>query len=63
MKTFEYTTSHTAGKIIVTTDANLKGKGIKQISCGATNSRGLKKYQMTEAALKKTAPRNAIYKS
>lgn len=59
---FEYTTSYTSGKLVVTTNKEFKGRGIKQLSNGSTNARGLNKYQMTETAFNKVSPSNAIYK-
>lgn len=59
---FEYTTSHTSNKLVVTTDQEFKGRGITKISDGSTHARGLNKFQMTENAFNKLAPKNAIYK-
>lgn len=59
---FEYTTSYTSGKLVVTTDQEFKGRGIVKTGNGKDHARGLKTFRMTENAFNKVAPKNAIYK-
>ena len=46
----EYTSSY-GGKLYVTTDLNLSGRGIRQSGDGSTHARGKKTYHVTENAM------------
>ena len=46
----QYTCSHRGG-YYVTTDLDLKGRGIKQTGDGSDHKKGKKTYQITELAL------------
>lgn len=48
----EYNCSYSGG-FYVTTDLNLKGRGIKMIGDGSDHKRGKKTYRVTELAMSK----------
>ena len=50
--TIEYKCSYSNG-YYVTTDLELKGRGIKQLGDGTDHKRGKKTYQVTELAMSK----------
>lgn len=49
--TIEFKCSHVGG-FYLTTDLELKGRGIKSIGDGSTHKRNKKTYQVTELAMK-----------